>query len=260
MKTKYCPKCNQDKLIEEFCKDINRKGGLQPYCKSCNKKYRELNKEQSKLYSKEYNKKYYPKNRVKLLKQQKLYRNSHKKEIKEYFLAYYSDNSNKLKHKIVQKKWNMKNKLQISERMKKYNELHKNENSIKAKLYYQKNKEKRLLYERNKLKTDIYYKLVNHLRRRIYSAIKHNSKSQSTIQLLGCSVIQLKQHLESQFKPGMTWDNYGYYGWHVDHILPCASFDLSKPEEQRKCFNYTNLQPLWMKENLEKSDKMLEEK
>jgi hypothetical protein len=55
----------------------------------------------------------------------------------------------------------------------------------------------------------------------------------------------------------MTWDNYGKKGWHVDYILPCASFDLTKEEEQKKCFHYTNLQPLWWLDNIKKSDKIL---
>ena len=51
----------------------------------------------------------------------------------------------------------------------------------------------------------------------------------------------------------MTWENHTTHGWHIDHVKPCAVFDLSKPEEQKKCFHYTNLQPLWAKENLSKS-------
>jgi len=61
---------------------------------------------------------------------------------------------------------------------------------------------------------------------------------------------ELRLHLERQFKDGISWDNYGE--WHIDHIRPCAKFDLSKPEEQRACFHYTNLQPLWEKENVSK--------
>ena len=71
------------------------------------------------------------------------------------------------------------------------------------------------------------------------------------MKLVGCSIEKLKQHLESQFKEGMTFSNYGK--WHIDHIRPCTSFDLSKLDEQYKCFHYTNLQPLWAEENLRKS-------
>jgi hypothetical protein len=71
--------------------------------------------------------------------------------------------------------------------------------------------------------------------------------------LTGCSVHELCIHLESKFKHGMTWENYGE--WHVDHIRPCASFDLLKVDEQRQCFHWTNLQPLWALENLRKSSR-----
>ena len=65
---------------------------------------------------------------------------------------------------------------------------------------------------------------------------------------------QLKQHLKKQFKKGMSWDNYGK--WHIDHIKPCASFNLDDTEEQRRCFNFSNLQPLWVKDNLQKGSKI----
>lgn len=73
------------------------------------------------------------------------------------------------------------------------------------------------------------------------------------MELLGCPLDVAKNHIEKQFKDGMTWDNHGE--WHIDHIKPCASYDLNIPEEQKKCFHYTNLQPLWANENLSKSDK-----
>ena len=69
---------------------------------------------------------------------------------------------------------------------------------------------------------------------------------------MGCTIPYLKKYLESQFNEGMTWENHGENGWHIDHIKPCAAFDLTKPEEQKKCFHYTNLQPLWGNENHEK--------
>lgn len=77
------------------------------------------------------------------------------------------------------------------------------------------------------------------------------------MRLLGCSIADLCQHLEKQFREGMTWDNYCRFGWHVDHIKPCASFDLLDPAQQRACFHYTNLQPLWHWENAAKSDKII---
>jgi len=101
-----------------------------------------------------------------------------------------------------------------------------------------------------------YEKLAATIRSRIKDVLKNGYYTPRTEKLLGCSYKELKDYLESQFKEGMTWDNYGFYGWHVDHIKPLSSFDLTKPEEQNKAFHYTNLQPLWAKENLEKHAKV----
>jgi hypothetical protein len=95
-------------------------------------------------------------------------------------------------------------------------------------------------------------RLITNYRSRINNAIKENTKGKSTKKLIGCSIKFLKSYLESKFTKGMSWKNYGYYGWHIDHIKPCSKFDLSKKSEQQKCFHYTNLQPLWMKDNLKK--------
>ncbi len=80
--------------------------------------------------------------------------------------------------------------------------------------------------------------------------VTRNEKSGHTIDLLGCSIEFLKKRFESMFTEGMTWENYGK--WHIDHIIPCSIFDLTKPEAQAFCFHYTNLQPLWAKDNLKK--------
>ena len=80
-------------------------------------------------------------------------------------------------------------------------------------------------------------------------------KTSNTFALIGCSIEFLMAHLEGQFQPGMTWENWSVLGWHVDHIRPCASFDLSDPKQQKECFHYTNLQPLWAEDNLAKGDK-----
>jgi len=115
------------------------------------------------------------------------------------------------------------------------------------------NSKNKRIFARQKFKNDMSYRILSNLRTRLWKAVKSNVKSASTKELLGCTVEFLKKHLQSKFKSGMSFENYGK--WHVDHIKPCIKFDLSKPEEQHKCFHYTNLQPLWAKENWKKGCK-----
>ena len=103
-------------------------------------------------------------------------------------------------------------------------------------------------------KTDPNYKLLCYTRTRLYQALKGNSKSAHTRELLGCTVDELWKHLESQFVEGMTQENYGPI-WHIDHIIPCEAFDLTSEQEQRRCFNWRNLQPMFASENMSKGDK-----
>lgn len=105
-----------------------------------------------------------------------------------------------------------------------------------------------------KYHTDPNFKVRHLYRTRLNSALNYQrtKKFGSFINFLGCTISQLKQHLESKFKEGMNWKNHNQYGWHIDHIMPCISFDLTNPEEIEKCFHYTNLQPLWWYENLSK--------
>jgi len=93
------------------------------------------------------------------------------------------------------------------------------------------------------------------LRDRIYKALKKQNakKCKSTSILIGTSIKEFKQHIESQFSEGMSWDNHGE--WHIDHIRPLSSFDLTQKAEQLKAFHYTNCQPLWAKDNIRKSNK-----
>jgi hypothetical protein len=100
-------------------------------------------------------------------------------------------------------------------------------------------------------------KLTRRLRSYIRDAVAMEYRSCSAINLLGCDLISFKKHIESQWTDGMSWENHNYWGWHLDHIRPCASFDLKDPKQQSKCFHYTNLQPLWAYENLSKGAKIL---
>ncbi len=133
----------------------------------------------------------------------------------------------------------------------------------KAKAWRKANPEKIALYQsryrRKRYNTEPAYKVMAVSRVRMSRAIKYagGDKGQKSKGLLGCSPAALKAHIESLFKPGMSWNNHGYFGWHIDHIKPCSSFDLTDPEQQNICFHYTNLQPLWREENMSKSDKFL---
>jgi hypothetical protein len=181
------------------------------------------------------------------------------KSIKYFYKQQYGKfGVRKICNKCV-KKYADKNKEIISNRMKKY--YLKNRNKlIRDNIKWKKaNKDKvmknNLKYRTKKLKNNLNFKLRFYLSCRVRLALKGNPKISTTMNLVGCSIQTLKQHLEKQFKSGMNWDNYGYYGWHIDHIKPCANFDLSKHIEQKKCFHYTNLQPLWAKDNFRKGKK-----
>lgn len=111
-------------------------------------------------------------------------------------------------------------------------------------------------YMRRVRKENPSVRIADALRSRIWLELRKLGikKENRTLEFCGCTKAELIQHLEGQFRDGMSWDNYGKYGWHVDHIRPCSSFDLTDPEQQKQCFHYTNLQPLWAAENLSKGD------
>jgi hypothetical protein len=126
--------------------------------------------------------------------------------------------------------------------------------------YYYKNSKKlnqiKIKYRNEVYAKDPYFRLYTCIRTRINKVIKNNIKCKKTLNLLGIPNVKfLKKYLESKFKDGMTWEKRGLI--HIDHIIPCASFDLKDPKQQAKCFHYTNLQPLWAKENLIKGAKLL---
>lgn len=102
------------------------------------------------------------------------------------------------------------------------------------------------------------YRVKSNLRGRINAALNERRRTASVEKLIGCSIPEFIAHLESLWQPGMSWDNYGLLpgSWHIDHIKPCASFDLTDPSQQRECFHYENCRPLWAAENLSKGAKL----
>jgi len=129
----------------------------------------------------------------------------------------------------------------------------------RSRINYVKNKEHIRRRIKERFETEPAYKMAKCLRDRLYHAIRKvkTQKYSHTKELLGCDFDEFKKYIETLWKPGMTWDNHGHGRdkWTIDHIIPCAAFDLSKKEDQEKCFHYTNLQPLWYSENAEKNSR-----
>jgi len=109
--------------------------------------------------------------------------------------------------------------------------------------------------EKHNLSVDIEFKIRKAIRVRLHGVIKRG-KAGSAVKDLGCTIAELKRHIESQFQEGMTWDNWSQHGWHIDHIIPLSSFDLTDREQFLKACHYTNLQPLWSEDNHSKKDRL----
>ena len=156
-------------------------------------------KTKQELY--EYHKEYRRKNKLKIFKQRQKYREENKEKISLKNKIY------GITHKEHVKKYREKNKIYIAER---------------ARNYYLDNKKHldilRNRYAKNKRKENINFKITCNLRIRIYDVLNGRNKSKRTLELLGCSIEFLKNHLEKSFKAGMSWENYGRDGWTIDHI------------------------------------------
>lgn len=174
--------------------------------------------------------------------------------------------TNKIKISSRRKLFRLNNKEKIASVNKTYYENNKEALKEKKRTYYLENKDKIIkrvsAYFMKKRKCDPQVKIADNLRKRIRAVLKEN-RNGSAVRDLGCSVEFFRQYLEQKFyinpetKETMTWQNYGLHGWHIDHIIPLASFDLIDREQFLKACLYTNLQPLWAKENLRKSDKII---
>lgn len=245
MQTKICTKCKVEKELSEFYKQWSGKFGRQPICKICSKELEHQRYFTNKEPILKQKKAYYLKNKDKIIKKKSDYYFSNQDSFKQRAKKYYYT------HQEQNKEYREKNKTHIAEITKKHR--------LERKEHY--NNYKRL-FDINRRKSDINFRIKCNLRTRLCNALKRNSKLSSTEQLIGCTIEEFKKYIESKFQPGMTWSNWGKgFGkkgmkeWHLDHKIPCSSFDLTKQDEQAKCEHYSNRIPLWAKENLIKSDK-----
>lgn len=162
--------------------------------------------------------------------------------------------ANPEKNKEVQAKAHRKRKTEKPEAVQSVRSAWKARNADRLNEYQNE-------YRRERYQTDPQFKLAVSLRNRLRKMIAKTAcgtvRAGRTIELLGCSIDELRAHLESQFQPGMSWDNHSVRGWHIDHKKPCASFDLTDADQQRQCFHWSNLQPMWGAENIAKGAREL---
>lgn len=209
--TKECCKCGETKLYSEYYKNRSKSTGVDSACKIC-----------KGIAEREYDNKHRDEHNTKMQK----YRAENPEKTKAIAKRSYYNNHDK----ILERDRDPKRKAQ--KKKSKEDLLERNPT------YYAD-------YVRVRRFNDPYFRLVSNLRIRIVDVLRGKSKkSAGTMDLLGCDIQFFKQYLESKFLPTMTWENYGSV-WHIDHSKPIISFDLFDPLQQKQCFHYTNLQPLF---------------
>ena len=266
MEKKICSKCQEEKEVCEFNVRKISKDGLQSWCMSCNKicqkeyykkNIKKIKENRKNRYInnidkvKEYNKN--NKERI-IIERQKYYENN-KDYFKKLSTEYYYKNIEKVKE---QRNVYYKNNSETI--IKKKKEFYKN-NSEKIKKnrkeYCKNNIENIRKYYNERRNSDPLFKLSDNIRSRIRVFLKSKNikKNNKTFNIVGCIPEFLKEYIEKKFTEGMSWNNQGKYGWHIDHIIPLSS--AKNEEEIYNLCHYTNLQPLWSKDNLTKSNKIL---
>ncbi len=255
--TKICKDCNVEKPVSEY----QKAGGgawLQPYCKPCDaERKRKHTKENIEVVVAK-KKEYYIENRAIIRKKESERYAANPNQMKEYQKWYAKEFPEKVKklndkraerQRQIKKEWLIANK-DIIEAQK----IKKDAERLIRK------RERRNAEQSKKTATDIGYRILKNLRARARFALKRDGavKSDTTEALLGCTIPFFRTYFESLFTEGMSWEAFMAGEIHVDHKRPCSLYDLTKPEEQRACFNYKNLQPLWKLDNLSKGRKYQE--
>lgn len=247
---KVCTMCGEERPVEQFSWQVKAKGYRRSICKSCekqvNRRFRVQNKEHLRQYKREWKQKnldkakelrrrYADRHPEIMAEKSRRYRQRHPEVVSDYNKRYREENKEKVAE--IKKQWRERNKDRDNKR--------RNERV------------------KNKLEQDrelaISYKLNLGMANSINHSLKGRKNGRSWESLVGYTLKDLMAHLEARFKPGMTWENHGRSGWHIDHIRPIASFNFTSPDdpEFRECWTLENLQPLWAEENLRKGAKVI---
>lgn len=238
---KKCSKCKEIKDCVSFGKDKGKADGLDTVCKDCRKAY-------------------YLKNKNRINERTNQHYHNNKDRFKQWNAEHYRSNPDLHKAKKDRLKENN------PDYFKKYYKKNKEKKQKYLKEYSKNNRDKINERFNTRYHTDPQFRIAQTYRNRLRVTIKKGYKTSKSLDLLGCTIPELKTYLESRFLPTMTWENYGTV-WHIDHIKPCAFYDLTDPKQQAECFHYTNLQPLFARTtiidgvtyigNLEKGDTIL---
>lgn len=279
--TKKCKHCQIEKPVSEYHK-VGGGKWLQPYCKPCDKARKRKHYEENLDKYRESKKTYIQSNKDLISIRKRKYYESNKEKILQYQKEYSANNVDKIRERNYKKRDRInemakenrrKNIDHYLKKEKEYRErktdAQRERDRIKKREWEIKNKD--IITEKYKIRKrknrrewcnkkssqDVSFRILKNLRSRTYYALKKIKavKSETTENFLGCSIEQFKKHFQSLFTDGMTWELFMGGKIHIDHIKPCSAFDLTNPEEQKKCFHYTNLQPLFWYDNLKKGDK-----
>lgn len=244
---KKCKHCGQEKPFSEFQKAGGGKW-LQPYCKSCDSERKKKHRKDNEQQYKESHRNGYLLKRDELSAKGKAERALKRPEVLKRLKDFWES-------KKMPEEERKRRKSEGDKRYKAANPDKIKEIRIRNR---QRDNERAKKWQAEKM-NDVGFRIKKNLRGRIYVALKRGIKSESTMKLLGCTIDFFKRYFQSLFTEGMSWEKYMDGEIVIDHIKPCASFDLKNPDEQRKCFHYTNLQPLWELDNLKKGAKLLED-
>jgi len=225
---RWCGKCKIYNPLESFGYSKTTWDNLRSTCKQCLHK---INIEKVADH-REYNKKYWQRTKKEQSEKSKKWREANPEKVKENM-----------------KRWLEENKEHKKQKDKAYREDHKQQ--------YIENHRKWVHENYQKMKEEggekfVAYKLKSNIGRRIRE-ILGQEKSERCVDYVGCSINELRTHIESTFLDGMNWENYGS-GWHIDHIIPCSAFNMLDENDRLACFYYKNLQALWAVDNIRKSD------
>lgn len=272
-----CNTCGKRKFITCFVKHKKSPDGVSGTCIFCNrekvKAWRVANPEKRRAACARYR----GAHAGTLANKRQAYRDAHPTVDKEYYWAHREKSlqrsaewaaRNPDKARETKKQYAQRNIEPERARKREYKKTHKEQAQAAARKRRKENgdslREKSRERDRKRWAADPLFRLTKILRGRLNAAIRAEKPPVHALDLLGCSIPELKRHLEAKFKPGMHWDNYGRFGWHIDHIIPCMArtpdgsliFDLTTEADARRCFHYTNLQPMWAADNYRKKNRM----